>query len=52
MLVLKLVRSEGIDFPDGERMNEVDEEGYKYPGVPQLAKMLYKEMKESVGMEI
>ena len=27
-----LVRSEGIELPDGERMKEVDQEGYKYVG--------------------
>ena len=29
----RLVRSEGIEFLDGERMKEVDQEGYKYLGI-------------------
>ena len=32
----RLVRSEGIELPDGERMKEVDQERYKYLGVLQL----------------
>ena len=47
----RLVRSEGIELPDGERMKEVDEEGYKYLGVLQLDKILYKDMKENIRNE-
>ena len=28
----RLVRSEGIESPDGESLKEVDQEGYKYLG--------------------
>ena len=45
----RLVRSEGIEFPDGERMKEVGQEGYKYLGVLQLDNTMNKEMKESIG---
>ena len=42
----RLVRSEGIELPDGERMKEVDQEGYiKYL---QLDKTTNKEMKENI----
>ena len=47
----RLVRSEGIEWPDGERMKEVDQEGYKYLGVLQLDKTMNKEMKENIGNE-
>ena len=30
----KLVRSEGIELPDGENIKELDQEGYKYLGSP------------------
>ena len=35
----RLVRSEGIELQDGERVKEVDREGYKYLGVLQLDKV-------------
>ena len=47
----RLVQSEGIELPDGERMKEVDQEGYKYLGVLQLDKTMNKEMKENIGNE-
>ena len=47
----RLVRSEGIELPDGERKKEVDREGYKYLGVVQLEKTMNKEMKENIGNE-
>ena len=40
----RLVSSQGIELPDGERMKEVDEEGYKYLGVLQLDKVLNNDM--------
>ena len=46
----RLVRSEGIELPDGERMKEVDQEGYKYLEVLQLDKIRGKEMKEALRM--
>ena len=47
----RLVRSEGIEWPDGEKMKEADREGYKYLGVLQLDKTINKEMKENIGNE-
>ena len=47
----RLVRSEGIELLDGERTEEVDQEGYKYLGVHQLDKIINKKMKESIGNE-
>ena len=46
----RLVRSEGIEL-DGERMKEVDQEGYKYLGELQLDKTMNKERKENIGNE-
>ena len=36
---------------DGERMKEVEQEGYKYLGVLQLDKTMNKELKENIGNE-
>ena len=47
----RLVRSEGIYLLNGERMKEVDQEGYKYIGVLQLDKTMNKEIKENIGNE-
>ena len=47
----RLVRSAGIELPDGERMKELDQQGYKYLGVIQLDKIMNKEMKENIGNE-
>ena len=47
----RLVRREGIELPEGERMKEVDQEGYKCLGVVQLDKIMNKEMKENIGNE-
>ena len=47
----RLVRIEGIKFPDGESIKEVDQEGYKYLEVLQLDKTMNKEMKENIGNE-
>ena len=44
----RLVRNEGIELPDGERMKEVDQKGYKHLVVLQLDKVMNKEMKESI----
>ena len=57
MAVLELERgrlvksSEEIEFLEGERMKEVDQEGYKYLGVLQLDKTMNKEVKEKIGNE-
>ena len=47
----RLVRSERIELPDGERLKEVDQEGYKYLGVLQLDMAMNKEMKENIVNE-
>ena len=47
----RLVRSEGIELSDGERMKEVDQEGYKLHWVLELDKTMNKEMKENIGNE-
>ena len=45
------VACEGIDLPDGQRIKEVDENGYKYLGVLEGACIKTKEMKELVRKE-
>ena len=47
VLELERGRSEGIELPEGERMKEVDQQGYKYIGEPQLDETMNKEVKES-----
>ena len=47
----RLVRSEGIELPDGERIIELDQERYKYLWVLQLDKSMDKEKKENIGNE-
>ena len=54
VLVLKrgrMVRTEGIELPDGKRMREVNLAGYKYLGVLQLDSIMNREMKEKVKSE-
>ena len=54
MLILKegkMVRTEGIELPDGKRMREVNLDGYKYLGVLQLDSTMNKELKEKVKSE-
>ena len=41
----RLVMSEVIELLDGERMKEVDQEGYKYLGCFQIDKVMNKEIK-------
>ena len=47
----KMVRTEGIELPDGNRMREVNLDGYKYLGVLQLDSIMNREMKEKVKSE-
>ena len=47
----KMVRTEGIELPDGKRMREVNLDGYKYLGVLQLDSIMNREMKEKVKSE-
>jgi hypothetical protein len=42
---------EGIDLPDGQRIKEVDEDGYRYLGVLEGASIKTKEMKKLVRKE-
>jgi hypothetical protein len=42
---------EGIELPDGQRIREVDEDGYRYLGVLEGARFKTKEMKELVRRE-
>ena len=54
MLVMeagKRVACEVIDLPDGQRIKEIDENGYKYLGELQGASIKTKEMKELVRKE-
>ena len=46
-----MAQSEGITLPDGEVMQVLEEEGYKYLGVLQLDKPLYEEMKDKIKTE-
>ena len=45
------VVSEGITLPDGNVMQVLEEEGYKYLGVLQLDKPLYEEMRQKISSE-
>ena len=47
----KLSTTDGIELPGGEKIREVDEEGYKYLGILELDKIREKEMKELFRME-
>ena len=54
MLVMKrgkLSTTDGIELAGGEKIREVDEEGYKYLGILELDKIKEKEMKELFRME-
>ena len=51
VLVLKrgrMVRTEGIELPNGKRMREVNLAGCKYLGVLQLDSIMNREMKKKV----
>ncbi len=41
----------GLELPSGEVMQNVEDDGYKYLGVLQKEKFLYKEMKKKVRKE-
>ena len=47
----KMVRTEGIELPDGNCMREVNVDVYKYLGVLQLDSIMNREMKEKVKSE-
>ena len=41
----KVVKYDGVDLPDGRRMNSVEEDGYKYLGIFKYNEGLHAEMK-------
>ena len=43
-----MVRTEGIELPDGKRMREVNLDGYKYLGALQLDSIMNREVKKKV----
>ena len=47
----KVIRSDGVELPNGENMKEIDLEGYKYLGVLQYDEIQNKTMKEKVKRE-
>ena len=47
----KMVRTNGIELPDGKRMRKVNLDGYKYLGVFQLDPIMNRKMKEKVKSE-
>ena len=47
----RIVKGEKIELQNGERMEEVDQEGYKYLRVLQLDKVMNKEIKYIIGNE-
>ena len=47
----KIVKSEGMKLPDGEKMKHVGQEGYKYLGIIKLDKIKETEMKEKITKE-
>ena len=47
----KIVKSEGMKLPDGEKMKQVRQEGYKYLGIIKLDKIKEIEMKEKITKE-
>ena len=54
VLVLKIgkvVSSEGVQMSDGERIEEVEENGYKYLGILEYNKIKENEMKENFRRE-
>lgn len=47
----KMYASEGIELPDGTKICDANNEGYKYLGVLELDQIKHKEMKERVTKE-
>ena len=47
----KMISTEGIELPSGERMKDVEREGYKYLGILQLDRYMNVEMKENIKKE-
>ena len=54
VLVLKrgtVVSSEGVEMPDGERIKEVEKNGYRYLGILEYNKIKESKMKENFQKE-
>ena len=47
----KVVPLEGVEMLDGERIKEVEEDGYKYLGILECNKIRLSEMKENYQRE-
>ena len=47
----KIVERQIIEFPNGETMQEVEQEGYRYLGIVELDKIKEDEMKEKTIQE-
>ena len=47
----KIVKSEGVQLPDGEVMKQVGQEGYTYLGIIELDKIKETEMKKKITKE-
>ena len=46
-----MIRTEGIELPDGKYMREVNHDGHKYLRVLQLDSIINREMKRKVKIE-
>ena len=54
VLVLKrgtVVSSEGVEMPDGERIKEIEKNGYRYLGILEYNKIKESKMKENFRRE-
>ena len=47
----KVVSSEGVEIPDGERIKEVEKNGCKYPSILEYNKIKESKMKENFWRE-
>ena len=47
----KVVKSEGISMPDGKRMKNIEEGGYKYLGILEADGVKHEEMKDQIKKE-
>ena len=48
----KVKSTDGIELPSGEKIREIEEDGYKYLGILEYGKVKEEEMKDSSGMSI
>ena len=47
----KVVPSDGLCMPDGTMMRNIEEEGYKYPGILEVDAIKHDEMKKQLKKE-